>query len=235
MQQRAPKHSLTNQSADDWQLDKTSETFGAGRPRTEDLVARNKNLLETASRLFVEQGYGQTSLEQIAREAHVAVRTIYLKFGGKSGLLQAVVEVESALFFENLKDIDLENDQRSVKDIMTDFGTWYLRQATSVHALSIQRLMVAEAKSDPELARMAYDAGPGCTIEHLNRFFARPEIKKQFKEDAQPQALSEHLLNCLIGDRLKWLLFGSSEREPEEAIGILVAQRLSLFFQGVLG
>ena len=58
----------------------------AGRPRAADMEARMENLLHTAGCLFLEKGYGKVSLEMIAREAHVAVRTIYVKFGGKAGL-----------------------------------------------------------------------------------------------------------------------------------------------------
>jgi len=70
----------------------------AGRPRAADLEARMQNLVATAARLFSEKGYTKVSLEMIAREAHVAVRTIYVKFGGKTGLFNAVLTSGRARF-----------------------------------------------------------------------------------------------------------------------------------------
>ncbi|MEG1117818.1 MAG: helix-turn-helix domain-containing protein, partial [Janthinobacterium sp.] len=78
----------------------------AGRPRAADMEARMDNLLHTAGCLFLEKGYGKVSLEMIAREAHVAVRTIYVKFGGKSGLFNAVVELRRAAYFSTMPALE---------------------------------------------------------------------------------------------------------------------------------
>ena len=59
----------------------------AGRPKAADAEARMHDLVHTAGMLFLKNGYTKVSLESIARQAHVAVRTIYVKFGGKAGLL----------------------------------------------------------------------------------------------------------------------------------------------------
>ena len=63
----------------------------AGRPRSSEREARIHDLIHTAGQLFLKHGYRNVSLEMLAREAHVAVRTIYVKFGGKAGLLNAVL------------------------------------------------------------------------------------------------------------------------------------------------
>src|SRR5476649_342280 len=91
----------------------------AGRPRAADKEARLQNLLDTAAHLFLEKGYGKVSLEMIAREAHVAVRTIYVKFGGKAGLLNAVIAEGRARFFGGV--FNMGTDMRPIEDILTDF------------------------------------------------------------------------------------------------------------------
>jgi hypothetical protein len=72
---------------------------GAGRPKASDVEARMQDLLDVAARLFLANGYTRTSLESIARAARVAVRTIYVKFGGKAGLLDAVLVAQARPFF----------------------------------------------------------------------------------------------------------------------------------------
>jgi AcrR family transcriptional regulator len=42
---------------------------------------------DAARRLFAEQGFARTSVHQLAAEAGVALRTIYLAFGSKQGVL----------------------------------------------------------------------------------------------------------------------------------------------------
>ncbi|HEV7817415.1 MAG TPA: helix-turn-helix domain-containing protein, partial [Janthinobacterium sp.] len=95
----------------------------AGRPRAVDMEARLQNLVTTAGCLFMEKGYGKVSLEMIAREAHVAVRTIYVKFGGKAGLFRAVIMAGRARFFTMG---DMDTDMRPMQEIMADFGMRFM-------------------------------------------------------------------------------------------------------------
>ncbi|MFJ9082529.1 TetR/AcrR family transcriptional regulator [Streptomyces sp. NPDC102384] len=53
--------------------------------RTRQLAS--KEILETALRLFTEQGYDETTTAQIAREAGVSQRTLFRYFGTKEDLL----------------------------------------------------------------------------------------------------------------------------------------------------
>ena len=52
-------------------------------------------IIAAARRLFAEQGYAQTKVEEIARLARVAPITVYSAAGGKIGLLRALMEIWS--------------------------------------------------------------------------------------------------------------------------------------------
>ncbi|AYF97397.1 TetR/AcrR family transcriptional regulator [Protaetiibacter intestinalis] len=52
-------------------------------------AATRRAIMEAADRLFTERGYVETTMEDIAEAADVGVRTIYLHFDGKSGILLA--------------------------------------------------------------------------------------------------------------------------------------------------
>lgn len=63
------------------------------------LTHRQRQALETqqlilgaARELFLEQGYPATTIEGIARQAGVAVSTVYAVFGSKRGILKAIRE-----------------------------------------------------------------------------------------------------------------------------------------------
>lgn len=202
----------------------------AGRPRAADLEARNKNLIEKAGRLFLELGYSKVSLELIAREAHVAVRTIYVKFGGKAGLFKEVLIANRDRF---ISPHEMETDQRPMKEVIAEFSEHFLALITAPEALAVQRMVIAEAKSNPELAHSFYDAGPRQSREMLAVYFARPDIRAQLREDLTMELLPGYLINCVMGDPFSRFLFDPAE-QPRDDVMARLHQRLALFYQSVL-
>ena len=204
----------------------------AGRPRAADREARAENLLHTAGCLFLDKGYGKVSLEMIAREAHVAVRTIYVKFGGKSGLFNAVVEQKRAAYFSAMPA--LQTDMRPLPVILADFGLLFMQLITMPAAIRLNRMIIAEAASHPELAESFYKVGPGQTREMLSHFFSRPDIAPLFRSSLTPELLSMHLLNCLLGDKMSRLLFLPKTQPDVAQLRKLVEVRLDLFLRATL-
>src|SRR5436305_12003448 len=58
--------------------------------RREQAEATRRDILEAAQRLFEHQGYGATPMSAIAAEAGVALKTVYVAFETKSGVLRAL-------------------------------------------------------------------------------------------------------------------------------------------------
>jgi AcrR family transcriptional regulator len=58
--------------------------------RREQAAATRRVILEAAQRLFERQGYATTTMAAIAAEAGVALKTVYVAFDTKSGLLRAL-------------------------------------------------------------------------------------------------------------------------------------------------
>lgn len=54
--------------------------------------ATRQAILDAARRRLASEGYAATTLEAIAREADVAVQTVYVVFGSKRGILHALLE-----------------------------------------------------------------------------------------------------------------------------------------------
>ena len=63
----------------------------AGRPKAAELEQRADALLAATEALLVKLGYERTTLNAIAKSAGVSKQTIYAKYGGKPGLLRAVL------------------------------------------------------------------------------------------------------------------------------------------------
>ncbi|MDT7707830.1 MAG: hypothetical protein QOG20_3437 [Pseudonocardiales bacterium] len=59
--------------------------------RTQRARATRERIVEAAAPLFVEHGYLETTMADLARAAGVAVQTLYLSFGSKAAVLEAAL------------------------------------------------------------------------------------------------------------------------------------------------
>jgi AcrR family transcriptional regulator len=65
----------------------------AGRPTTEETGRLNEEILQAAFKVFVKEGFGGASMEQIAQESRTTRRSVLNRFHDKETLLIAVVEM----------------------------------------------------------------------------------------------------------------------------------------------
>jgi TetR/AcrR family transcriptional repressor of mexJK operon len=203
--------------------------ISAGRPRASDLQAREERLLDAAADLFMANGYAGTSLEMIAREARVAVRTIYVKCGGKAGLLGAVIARGRQAYATRLED--MVRDTRPLETVLAEFGARFLELISAPRAVALQRIVIAESHHNAELGLAYYQAGPGQTYAVLAQFFERADIAAQLRPDVDPHQLPSFLISCVIDDPLGRSLF--YPQSSSDSVGAL-ERRLALFLRAVL-
>jgi AcrR family transcriptional regulator len=58
--------------------------------RQEQAAATRRGILDAAQQLFEQQGYGATTMDAIAEQAGVSLKTVYVTFATKSGVLRAL-------------------------------------------------------------------------------------------------------------------------------------------------
>src|SRR3954454_17720791 len=58
--------------------------------RREQAAATRREILTAAQRLFERDGYAATTMAAVAAEARVALKTVYVAFETKSGVLRAL-------------------------------------------------------------------------------------------------------------------------------------------------
>lgn len=202
----------------------------AGRPKAAEVEARTQELLETAGKLFLEHGYTKTSLESIARAAHVAVRTIYVKFGGKEGLLSAVLEAKRHRFF---RSPPLDTDMRPLRDVLDEFADQMFELINSPEAVDMQRIVLAEAPTNPQVAEAFWSGGPLKTRQMLARYFERPDVRAQLHPDVDIDLLPSFLMSCISGEQMTCFLRLQRLQPPHLARRELKG-RLELFYRSIL-
>ncbi len=111
--------------------------------------------MDAAAALFIAQGYGTTTLEQVAARAGVAVQTVYFHFGNKRTVLKEAVDVaavgddEPVALLERpwLSELRAEPDPRRVLALwLTNSRTIYARVGP------IMQVVRDAAVTDPDMA-----------------------------------------------------------------------------------
>ena len=75
-----------------------------------DPEERRKELIDTAERLFIAEGYDQTAIRDIVREVKVSQGAFYYYFDSKDDILVAVVEKQLAQMENDFHQIAARND-----------------------------------------------------------------------------------------------------------------------------
>lgn len=116
-------------------------------------------ILEVATVLFLDLGYGGTSIELVAKRARVSKRTFYHRFPDKAALFGAVVH----RIVDRLRPPDVEGlfVGGSLEEILLRLAEVILRAALSPQALALHRVILAEAGRFPELAAVIADRSAG--------------------------------------------------------------------------
>ncbi len=125
-------------------------------PRKRRKEARPSELLEAALHLFVEKGFTATRLEDVAARAGVSKGTLYLYYENKDALFKAVIQ-------EGIIPVIAENEAIAAKHSGCSFEllelllqNWWTKIGQTAFA-GIPKLIVAEARNFPELARFYYE------------------------------------------------------------------------------
>src|SRR5215813_1191497 len=122
--------------------------------RREQATRTRQRILEAAADLFARQGYGTTSVRQIADAAQVAPDTVYATFGSKARLLTALVDIRlvpgghaSVLDRPEMQALREEHDPR---ELLRLFASDYAAMSERVRPVS-EVLRTAKAV-EPEMA-----------------------------------------------------------------------------------
>ncbi len=123
----------------------------AGRPTREIAAQLSDQILAAAEALFLDQGYGATTIEQVAGRIGATKRTVYVRFTDKAGLFHAVVKNVLDARRPDLRTIGTEC---SVDARLTDMALRVLDYALDPDVVRLFRVVTAEAYRFPELNRM---------------------------------------------------------------------------------
>jgi AcrR family transcriptional regulator len=130
---------------------KPRRPYDASRRRQQAHRSRDR-IIEVAQRRFLAEGYANTSVGALARDAHVSVDTVYKAFGGKPGLVRAIyrraLEGEGPIPAE-LRSDRLQADEADPERIIEGWSHFVTEIAPRTTPIFL--LLRTAAATDPEL------------------------------------------------------------------------------------
>jgi AcrR family transcriptional regulator len=199
-----------------------------GRPTREEAVALGERIVAVATRLFLEQGFGATSIEGVAESAQISKRTFYHRFRDKPDLFRAVIKhmiaawsaaAESELVIDGPAEETLMRAARQI-----------LAAALSPEALKLYRVLIAEAPHFPELAAIVNEQS-GAAWRRLATFFER-EARAQKLGAPDPAFAAEQFANMVLaGPRRRALGLGPAMSAAE--LDRWTERTVALFLDGM--
>lgn len=180
--------------------------------------ARDK-ILETATRLFSTQGYGSTSLSQVAKEARVSKALIFWHFENKERLFQSALQISLEPYFVNvvgqLEGLDEAGQIHRLIDLFYDFVREHMQSIRFVLSLILRE----EKQPDDPVARV----GELFRIFRnlLNDILESGRHKGVFRSDINPSSEASLIMCALAGALVQRFIGTEFSGESESIVGHL--------------
>ena len=168
-------------------------------------------IVDAARTLFLERGYGATTIDAISALSDVPPATVYRLLSSKRGILKALLDVSIA---GNDEAIPMA-DRPPVRSLLADpdprnmvAGFVGIAAQVNVRTAAIYRILVSAAASDPDAAMLLDELtrqrqqGQGRVARALARARAlRPTLRERDAGDIIHALVSPEVYGLLVVDR----------------------------------
>jgi len=128
---------------------------------------KQQGIVIAAEALFLQQGYGASSMDQIAKAAGVTKQTVYRYFGSKNELFGAVMRQVQTAESEHYRF-----GAGAIQEELRGFASYLLSFHLREQALGLYRIMLTEAAQENLLATFK-NQGPQRVLQPLIEYLSR--------------------------------------------------------------
>ena len=168
-----------------------------GRTTLSQTKQRNLELLDKALDLFLENGFERTTIDAIAASVGMAKRTVYLRYGNKTGLFKASLQraiEEWIVPVERLRAAETADAEETLLRI----GQILVANIMSPAGLRLMRITNAESGRMPEIGAFTNEQGTAPTLAYLTDLIRR-RIRPEGIEIADPKEAAMAFLYLVVG------------------------------------
>jgi AcrR family transcriptional regulator len=201
----------------------------AGRPTRAQQEQRQEELLNVALDIFLEKGFEQTTIEEIAIQVGMSKRTVYAQYQDKGALFKAAVQRAIERYTVPRDAVEaLATDELEMT--LMAIGRQRIANVATPIATKLQRILSTQSYRFPELFDAAFEQGAGPTIDFLCDLFVRYSEQGEIAV-AEPQRAATAFLSLVVGGPARLIVSGHALDDAEVETHIRFA--VDLFLRGV--
>jgi TetR/AcrR family transcriptional regulator, mexJK operon transcriptional repressor len=185
-------------------------------PRKSDNV-KARQILVAARKVFMDHGYGEASMDAIAREASVSKATLYAHFDDKAALFAALIVMECRHLSDQIGRGAL--DEPDIRVALLQIARDFNNLLCTGDGLTMYRIVVADAPRFPELGRIFYDSGPKVMIDRIAKVLRRAADRGLLKLH-DPRMAAIQFISLIRGELHLTRILGlkSASKRPNEYV-----------------
>lgn len=163
-----------------------------GRPSTAQAALLEEHVLATATTLFLERGFGRTTLDLVAQQAAVGKSGLYARYPNKGALFTAVVDRSIQTMFNDMQAVhnDPDTGQR-----LQRVGEGLVEGMLHPRCVALMRITAAEAENFPNLALSAYEVSFKGAVRQVLRALG---VQDRVDADVEQTRLAERFVEIAI-------------------------------------
>lgn len=162
-----------------------------------DSLPKRDLILQAGTAMFLEHGYGATSMDAIAKRAGVSKQTIYNHFSSKEVLFAAIIDSQCRC---KIRPVLMgEFVDQPVDVVLITLAARILDTIMAEETLALFRLVLAELVRFPELGRVFYSSGPAANLQALTDYLALQHSRGIITAE-YPATAADHFISLVRGE-----------------------------------
>jgi len=200
---------------------------GVGRPTRAQQEQRHEELLNVALDIFLERGFEQATMEEIAIQVGMSKRTVYARYEDKATLFKAAVQraIERYTVPREALEAVVTDD---LEQTLAAIARLRIANVATPVATKLQRILSAQSYRFPELFNAAFEQGAGPTVSFLSDLFVRYSARGEVNV-TEPQRAATAFLSLAVGGPARIIVSGNVlddaeiERHIRFAVGLFLS------------
>ncbi len=195
-------------------------------------LSKRDKIVLAARKLFLEAGYGTTSMDALAAEAGVSKRTLYSHFENKETLFAAIMVGlcnETGCSYPSTLSEEAPPEQ-----VLTEFALTMVGLVQTPEDRDIFRVVLAEGIQFPELGKAFWGNGPEPARKLLASYFAK-QVKCGVFAMEDPDTAAAQFIGMVKWPHSMPELFGAGDIVTDEQRHRALKQAIAIFLKGILG
>jgi TetR/AcrR family transcriptional repressor of mexJK operon len=189
-------------------------------------------IVEAAEKLFLDKGFGSTSMDDIAKEAGVSKRTVYAHFTSKELLFSSVMEMVCAKVTGSPPEAISEMHYHSPEQALTQIGEFFLNLILNPNAVALFRNVIAEAPAFPSLGETFYANDSKWLVQQMALLLAEYDRRGELSVP-DPHRASEVYFGALKGGPIFRVLVLNKYPDDPSEVQHHIATTVSIMLSGL--